>query len=70
MMAWGAVSGHLGSMGVVAVPQSASKVVDDLIYRRLNPGDRERVDHLLAQQKCGPLPLLPRPVLRCPRQLP
>lgn len=52
MVAWGAVSGRLGAMSMVAVPQSASKVVDDLIYRRLNPGDRERVDRLLVQQKC------------------
>eukprot|EP00892_Ulva_mutabilis_P007162 jgi/Ulvmu1/4818/UM020_0103.1 len=51
VVAWGAVSGRLGAMSMVAVPQSASKVVDDLIYRRLNPGDRERVDHLLVQQK-------------------
>ena len=54
MVAWGAVSGRLGAMGIVAVPQSASKVVDGLIYRRMNPGDRERVDHLLAQRKCAP----------------
>lgn len=58
------MSGRLGALGIVAVPQSASKVVDDLIYRRLNPGDRERVDHLLAQQKCGPILMDPGQLLR------
>lgn len=56
---WGATS-RLGSHGaLIAVPPESTRIIDDLIYRRLSPADRARVDKLHKQQQYAPATFLP-----------
>jgi hypothetical protein len=63
--AWVPAAGRLGASGLIAVPQSSTKIIDDLIYQKLPPSDRFNVDQMLKQRMCA----APLHVLRDQREL-
>lgn len=52
--AWGTAGGRLGASGLIAVAPASTKIIDDLIYQRLSPADRYRVDQDVKQRTCAP----------------
>jgi hypothetical protein len=41
------------SSGLSVVPPESTKIIDELIYKRLSPSDRLAVDQLRQQQACA-----------------
>jgi hypothetical protein len=46
-------NGHSG--GLLVVPPESTKIIDELIYKRLSPADRAAIDQLRQQQACATL---------------
>lgn len=57
---WACINRHgLGQGGLTTVPPESSKIIDELIYRRLSPADRASVDRMHRQRACAPLSTKP-----------